>query len=90
VKFEEGWGRECLPKGHNADNEHLRFAVHLEVPDHDRRDWDDDEIHEDTECAGCEDESSRINTFAAFDEIAVGVFGIHGGLVPCILHGCAL
>jgi hypothetical protein len=62
----------------------------LEVPDHDGWNWDDDEIHEYTESARRKDESSGVDAFAALDKIAVGIFGIHGRLVPCISHRCAL
>lgn len=69
---------------HDDDDEHLCLAVHLKIPDHDRRNGDDDDIHEDTEGAGREDECARVDALASRDDFAVGSYSVHGGSTPCV------
>lgn len=86
VDYEAADGDACCDptQRHDDDDEHLCLAVHLKIPDHDRRDGDDDDVHEDTEGAGREDECARVDALASRDDFAVGSYSVHGGSTPCV------
>jgi len=71
-------------QAHDTDDEDLCAPVHLEIPHHNGRDWNDDNVHEDGECARCEYECASVDACSTWYDFSISTNLIHGGSRPGI------